>query len=196
MKLNTMHRLNKDRKNNLWGKILVKLTNIYLKICKFIKWLSLTTTLILVPIFIFFIVYYVFFNFNPVRALVLCVCLWVSIDSNSKLQRCSVLKKKSESSVLGFIVDQPFEEFKNQVEKQKVSIGINNNLILMLSATYQDLRQRKEAVLDLVFTGKKTKEEVKPVLESLYAEMVKLELKIVHLKHRSKDLLDLDSTTS
>lgn len=99
-------------------------------------------------------------------------------------------------SMLGCIIDLPFEDFKIKLEEQKVNIGVNNNLILLLSATYNDLRQRKEAVLDLVFTGNKSKEEVKFALEGLYAEMTKLEQKITYLKERSKKLLDLDNTTS
>lgn len=101
--------------------------------------------------------------------------------------------KKKEVSTLGQIVDMPFEQFKEEVVKQKVSIGVINNLILMLSSAYHELKNRKEAVLDLVFTNKKTKEEVKPALDGLYAEMTKLEQKITYLKERSKDLLDTTS---
>lgn len=104
--------------------------------------------------------------------------------------------KVVEQSMLGRVIDLPFEEFKKELEVQKVNIGVNNNLILLLTSTYNDLRSRKEAVLDLVFTGKNTKEEVKPSLEGLYAEMTKLEQKIVYLKERSKKLLDVDNTTS
>lgn len=98
--------------------------------------------------------------------------------------------------MLGRVIDLPFEEFKKELEVQKVNIGVNNNLILLLTSIYNDLRSRKEAVLDLVFTGKNTKEEVKPALEGLYAEMTKLEQKIVYLKERSEKLLDVDNTTS
>ena len=98
--------------------------------------------------------------------------------------------------MLGRVIDLPFEDFKKELEVQKVNIGVNNNLILLLTSTYNDLRNRKEAVLDFVFTGKKSKDEVKPVLEGLYAEMTKLEQKITYLKERSKKLLDVDNTTS
>lgn len=98
--------------------------------------------------------------------------------------------------MLGRVIDLPFEDFKKELEVQKVNIGVNNNLILLLTSTYNDLRNRKEAVLDLVFTGKKSKDEVKPALEGLYSEMTKLEQKITYLKERSKKLLDVDNTTS
>lgn len=104
--------------------------------------------------------------------------------------------KVVEQSMLGRVIDLPFEDFKKELEVQKVNIGVNNNLILLLTSTYNDLRNRKEAVLDLVFTGKNTKEEVQSALEGLYAEMTKLEQKIVYLKERSKKLLDVDNTTS
>lgn len=104
--------------------------------------------------------------------------------------------KVVEQSMLGRVIDLPFEDFKKELEVQKVNIGVNNNLILLLTSTYNDLRNRKEAVLDLVFTGKKSKDEVKPALEGLYAEMTKLEQKITYLKERSKKLLDVDNTTS
>lgn len=110
--------------------------------------------------------------------------------------RKNVSYENKEQTMLGQIVDLPFGEFKKQIEEQKVNLGVTNNLILTLSSAYYDLRRRKEAVLDLVFSNKKTKEEVKPVLEGLYAEMTKLEQKIVYLKQRSKELLDLGNTTS
>lgn len=102
-------------------------------------------------------------------------------------------KSRKKYSTLGQIVDMPFEQFKEEVVKQKINIGVTNNLILMLSSAYYELKNRKEAVLDLVFTNKKTKEEVKPVLDGLYAEMTKLEQKITYLKERSKDLLNTTS---
>ena len=111
-------------------------------------------------------------------------------------KRRNVSYKNKEQTTLGTIVDLPFGEFVKQLEEQKVNIGVNNNLILMLEGAYNDLRVRKDAVLDLVFSHKKSKEEVQPALNGLYAEMTKLEQKIVYLKGRSKKLLDLDNTTS
>lgn len=113
-----------------------------------------------------------------------------------RLKRRKRRNVNKEQTTLGAIVDLPFGEFVKQLEEQKVNIGVNNNLILMLESAYNDLRVRKDAVLDLVFNHKKSKEEVQPVLNGLYAEMTKLEQKIVYLKERSKKLLDLDNTTS
>lgn len=105
-------------------------------------------------------------------------------------------KHTNNTTDLGKVIDMPFDKFVVELDKQKVNIGVNNNLILLLEATYNDLRQRKDLILDLVFTGKKSKEEVQPALNGLYAEMTKLEQKIVYLKERSKKLLDLNNTTS
>ncbi len=97
---------------------------------------------------------------------------------------------------IGYIVDLPFEDFKKGIEEQKVSIGIINNLIFLLSSTYNDLTHRKEAVLKLLFTGKENKETIQPVLKGIYAEMFKLEQKVVYLKERSNRLLYVDEHLS
>ena len=99
-------------------------------------------------------------------------------------------------SLLGKIIDLPIEDFKEEIVKQRVNTGVINNLIILLSSTYHNLVDRKEGVLNLVFKGEKTKEEMQPVLEGIYAELTKLEQKIVYLTERHKELLDLRNTTS
>ena len=58
---------------------------VYIKLCSFIKWLCLTVTLLLIPVFIACVLYYTLVAFDFIKALVSCVCLWVMIDSNMKL---------------------------------------------------------------------------------------------------------------
>jgi len=101
---------------------------------------------------------------------------------------------KQYQTTMGQIIDLPLEEFKAELIKQKVNIGTMNNLILNLEAIYFDLRQRKEAVLDLVFKGLRDKEdpEVKKSLDGLYAEMTKVEQKVVYLKEVTKELINVD----
>lgn len=99
--------------------------------------------------------------------------------------------KKKEVSELGKMIDMPLDNFKASLTMQKVPIGVINQYILLFEATYAELRGRKDAVLDLVFKGEKTKDEVKPVVDGLYAEMTKLEQKIVYMKERVKELLNL-----
>lgn len=108
-------------------------------------------------------------------------------------------KKKKEpqnTSMIGKIIDLPLEDFKKELYRQKVNLGTNNNLILTLSSVYHDLSARKDAIVQLVTSGEKTKEEVQPILDGLYNEMMKVEEKITYLRERSKRLLDDGATTS
>ena len=101
---------------------------------------------------------------------------------------------EKEQSMIGNIIDLPLEDFEKELIRQKVNIGTVNNLILNLEGAYFELRTRKEAILDLVFKGGKSKDdpEIKKSLDGLYAEMIKVEQKITYLKQRSKTLLELN----
>ena len=103
------------------------------------------------------------------------------------------MEEKSDISVL---VDMPLEQFKEELVKQNTNIGVASNMILLLNAIYEDLKQRKDLVLDLVFNEGRDKEdpEIKKSLEGLYALMTKVELKITHLQEYKKGLIDLDKT--
>lgn len=103
------------------------------------------------------------------------------------------LESKEYQSMMGQIIDLPLEEFKAELIKQQVNVGTMNNLILNLEAIYFDLRQRKDAVLNLVFKGLKTKEDsdVKKSLDGIYAEMTKIELKVTYLKETVQKLIDV-----
>ena len=95
---------------------------------------------------------------------------------------------EESTQVIGYIVDMPFEDFKEELVKQKVSVGVMNNLILLMESIYFDFRNRKEALIKLVFENRLTKEETEKAINGLYAEMTKLEQKIVYLKDRVKEL--------
>lgn len=104
----------------------------------------------------------------------------------------------NEASMIGQIIDMPMEDFESELKRQEVNIGTMNNLILNLEAQYNELRQRKDAVLNLVFEGHLDKDNpqidgisLNDVLSSLYAEMTKVEQKIVFLKNRVKELIDV-----
>lgn len=62
-----------------------KVKKAYLAVCNFIKWLSLTVSLFLIPVFIGAIIYYAFFSVRPVMVVICCVALWSVVDCNSKL---------------------------------------------------------------------------------------------------------------
>lgn len=98
--------------------------------------------------------------------------------------------------MLGKIIDLSLEDFEKELKEQKVNIGTMNNLILNLESAYFELRVRKDAVLDLVFKGGKSKDdpEIKKSLDGLYAEMTKVEQKITYLKQRVKELINVDKT--
>ena len=99
-----------------------------------------------------------------------------------------------EKSMIGKIVDLSLEDFEKELKIQKVNIGTINNLILNLEGAYYELRVRKDKVMDLVLSRTKSKDdpEVKRVLDGLYAEMTKIEQKVVYLKQRSKELVNVD----
>ena len=105
-------------------------------------------------------------------------------------------KVEQQTSTIGRIIDMPMEEFKEELVRQKVNIGVMNNLILNLEGSYAELKSRKDSVLDLVFKGMKSKDdpEITKSLEGLYAEMTKIEQKVVYLKQRVKELVDVDKT--
>lgn len=103
-------------------------------------------------------------------------------------------KVQKAETMIGKIVDLPLKDFEKELIRQKVNIGTINNLILNLEGVYFELKTRKEAVLNLVFKGEKSKDdpEIKKVIDGLYAEMIKTEQKITYLKQRSKELVNVD----
>ena len=105
-------------------------------------------------------------------------------------------KKQPEKSMIGEIIDMPLEDFEDELVKQKVNVGTMNNLILNLESVYYELRMRKDGVIKLVTDGKKLKDdlEITSALNGLYAEMTKVEQKIVYLKERTKELMNVDKT--
>lgn len=62
-----------------------KVKKAYSALCLFVKWLSLTATLFLIPVFIGAVIYYTFFSFSPVAVVVCCVALWTFTECNSKI---------------------------------------------------------------------------------------------------------------
>lgn len=99
-------------------------------------------------------------------------------------------------SMIGAIIDLPLDQFREELVKQKVNIGTVNNVILNMSSAYNELKMRKDAVLDLVFKGVREKDdpEVQNALNGLYAEMTKIEQKIEVLKERASELINVDKT--
>lgn len=81
---NNMRRSNRRYYAVHYG-VLDVLKKAYLKVCSVIKVLCLVVTFFLIPLSLGFLIYNVFFSFDPVKVIVFCVLMWVCIDSNSKL---------------------------------------------------------------------------------------------------------------
>ena len=98
--------------------------------------------------------------------------------------------------MIGKIIDLPLEDFEKELIEQKVNIGTINNLILNLEGAYNELRVRKDSIIKSVLKGQRKKDDIKEVMQGLYAEMIKTEQKITYLKQRSKSLLDVDKPSN
>lgn len=98
--------------------------------------------------------------------------------------------------MIGKIIDLSIEDFESELVVQKVNIGTMQNLILNLECAYNEMRVRKDGVINLVVTGVRSKDDplVKKSLEGLYSEMEKTEQKITYLKQRVRELINVDKT--
>ena len=101
------------------------------------------------------------------------------------------MKENDIMLTMGQLVDMPLEDFENALIEQEVNLGVIKGLILNFESVYFELRTRKDAIIKLVTSGDKSKEEVSEVLNGLYAELIKTEQKITYLKQRAKELDDL-----
>ena len=98
---------------------------------------------------------------------------------------------KEQTSAIGDIIDMPMEVFKQSLIDQQVNVGIMMNLIHLLTAVFIDLKARKDTFVNRVVNKENTREEVSSPLDGLYAEMIKVEEKLVYLKERVKELSDV-----
>ena len=97
-----------------------------------------------------------------------------------------------QETMLGRIIDLPMKEFEEELVNQKVNIGTMNNLILNLESAYNELRTRKDAILDAELRGSVEIVKAETTIRGIYAEMIKIEQKVVFLKNKVKDLVDVD----
>ena len=100
-------------------------------------------------------------------------------------------EKTTDLTVTGRIVDMGLEEFESELKRQKVNVGIVNNLILYLSNIYDGLRVSKDRVIAAVQQGnlKSDNPDVEKSLKGLYAEMQKIEDKVIFLRSYRDKLL-------
>lgn len=112
-------------------------------------------------------------------------------------------KKKNQSiTAIGQIIDQPMKDFKKSLEEQHTNVGTMNNLIHYLNGAYADLRQRKDTIiksLDNEDITNKDRKEIEKNVKGIYAELIKIEEKVVYLQERVKELVvvegEIDSPT-
>lgn len=97
-------------------------------------------------------------------------------------------------SLIGRIIDMSLEDFEKELVRQKVNIGVMHNLELHLQGVYKDLVIRKESILKRCDEGSLNinDPEVDKALKGLYAEMLKIEDKVVFLKKKHKELIIID----
>ena len=104
-------------------------------------------------------------------------------------------KKKQSITAIGQIVDQPMEDFKKSLEEQHTNVGTMNNLIHYLNGAYADLRQRKDTImksLDSEDITKRDRKEIEKTVKGIYAELIKIEEKVLYLQDRVKELVDVE----
>ena len=104
-------------------------------------------------------------------------------------------KKKQSITAIGQIVDQPMEDFKKSLEEQHTNVGTMNNLIHYLNGAYADLRQRKDTImksLDSEDITHKDRKEIEKTVKGIYAELIKIEEKVVFLQDKVKELIDVE----
>ena len=104
-------------------------------------------------------------------------------------------KKKQSITAIGQIVDQPMEEFKKSLEEQHTNVGTMNNLIHYLNGAYADLRQRKDTIMKSLESEDittKDRKEIEKTVRGIYAELIKIEEKVVFLQDKVKELIDVD----
>ena len=108
-------------------------------------------------------------------------------------------KKKKSVTAIGQLVDLSMSDFKKYLKENNVNIGVMNTLIMSLNGAYYELKQRKEALMTM-YTGDKTpafqKKKIEKSIKGIYAELIKIEEKVVYLTETSKNLLDLDSSSN
>ena len=106
---------------------------------------------------------------------------------------------KKNKSVEGKIIDLPIDKFKKQVEKRHLTLGMVKTLDVYLTSAYNQLVQSKDSLVSQYVKAKdsgshseKELDTIHKTIEGIYAEMTKIEQKVLYLKERSKTLMDAD----
>ena len=104
-------------------------------------------------------------------------------------------KKNQSITAIGQIIDQPMKDFKKSLEEQHTNVGTMNNLIHYLNGAYADLRQRKDTIMKSMESEdltNKDRKEIEKTVKGIYAELIKIEEKVLYLQDRVKELVDVE----
>ena len=92
---------------------------------------------------------------------------------------------------IGGIIDAPLEEFSTTIERDRVPVGVLLNTKALLVMMYGDLCDRKDAIMKMYKQGALEQEEVTDIFKKIYAELTKIEAKVLYLEERINKLLDV-----
>ena len=104
-------------------------------------------------------------------------------------------KKNQSITAIGQIIDQPMKDFKKSLEEQHTNVDTMNNLIHYLNGAYADLRQRKDTIMKSLESEdltNKDRKEIEKTVKGIYAELIKIEEKVLYLQDRVKELVDVE----
>lgn len=94
--------------------------------------------------------------------------------------------------MFGDIIDMPQGDFITKIEEQKVPIGVLLNLKISLTGIYNNLNDRRKAIVFKINKGELEKNnDTIGLLNGLYAEMTKIEMKVLYIVERVKQLQDV-----
>lgn len=104
---------------------------------------------------------------------------------------------KPEATVMGSIIDMPLEDFKKELVKQKVNVGVANNLRLHLIGEYERCKSMVQDLQSAILAGtlKEDDPEVQKSYVGLHVQMQKIEDKVCYLVEYTNQLsTGLEST--
>ena len=112
-------------------------------------------------------------------------------ETKKSKQRKARKVAQKQVSALGKLIDLPLDQFQSEIEQEQVNVGQCHTLILNLEAMYAELRGRKDLLVERsVSADDKEKREIEKAVESVYAELFKIEQKVTYFKEHEKTLLD------
>lgn len=101
----------------------------------------------------------------------------------SKRRRKKKRQSKPETSMMGRIIDLSLEEFKEELTKQRVNVGIANNLRLHLVGEYERCKIMVQDLQTAILAGtlKEDDPNVQKSYVGLHVQMQKIEEKVAYL---------------